>query len=46
VSWKQRKEVVTDLKTIFQTPTVVMAEKKFDAFAAKWDASHPTIART
>jgi putative transposase len=46
VSWKQRKEVDTDLKTIYQSPTVEMAEKSLDAFAAKWDASHPTIARS
>jgi len=46
VSWKQRKEVATDLKAIYQAPTVEMAEKNLDAFAAKWDASHPTIARS
>jgi len=46
VSWKQRKEVATDLKSIYQAPTVEMAEKHLDAFAAKWDASHPTIARS
>ena len=45
VSWKQRKEVATDLKTIYQAPTVEMAEKNLDAFAAKWDVSHPTIVR-
>jgi putative transposase len=39
VSWKQRKEVATDLKTIYQAPTVEMAEKNLDAFATKWDAS-------
>lgn len=46
VSWKQRKEVATDLKTIYQAPTVEMAVKNLDVFAAKWDASHPTIARS
>jgi putative transposase len=46
VSWKQRKEVATDLKTIYQAPTVEMAEKNLEEFAAKWDASHPTIARS
>jgi putative transposase len=46
VSWKQRKEVATDLKTIYQAPTVEMAEKNLEAFAVKWDASHPTIARS
>jgi putative transposase len=46
VSWKQRKEVEADLKSIFQASTVEMAEKNLDAFAAKWDASHPTLARS
>jgi len=46
VSWKQRKEVAADLKTIYHAPTVEMAEKNLEAFAAKWDASHPTIARS
>jgi putative transposase len=46
VSWKQRKEVAADLKTIYHAPTVEMAEKNLEAFAAKWDASHPTIAKS
>jgi len=46
VSWKQRKEVADDLKTIYQAPTVEMAAANLDAFAAKWDASHPTIAKS
>jgi len=46
VSWKQRKEVADDLKTIYQATTVELAEKNLDAFAAKWDASHPTIAKS
>ena len=46
VSWKQRKEVAADLKTIYQTTTVELAEKNLEAFAAKWDASHPSIAKS
>lgn len=46
VSWKQRKEVADDLKTIYQAPTVEMAAANLDVFAAKWDASHPTIAKS
>jgi len=46
VSWKQRKEVADDLKTIYQATTVELAEKNLDAFAVKWDASHPTIAKS
>jgi putative transposase len=46
VSWKQRKEVAGDLKTIYQASTVELAERNLEAFAAKWDASHPTIAKS
>ena len=46
VSWKQRKEVAEDLKTIYQAPTVDQAEANLTAFAKKWDASHPTIAKS
>lgn len=46
VSWKQRKEVADDLKTIYQAPTVDMAAENLETFAAKWDASHPTIAKS
>ena len=46
VSWKQRKEVADDLKAIYQAPTVEMAEANLAIFAAKWDASHPTIAKS
>jgi len=46
VSWKQRKEVADDLKTIYQAPTVEMAAANLETFAAKWDASHPTIAKS
>lgn len=46
VSWKQRKEVADDLKTIYQAPSVEMAALNLDIFASKWDASHPTIAKS
>jgi putative transposase len=46
VSWKQRKEAADDLKAIYQAPTLEMAETNLDAFAAKWDATHPTIAKS
>lgn len=46
VSWKQRKEVAADLKVIYQAPTVNQAETNLSAFAKKWDASHPTIAKS
>lgn len=46
VSWKQRKEVADDLKTIYQATTVELAERNLEAFATKWDASHPSIAKS
>jgi len=46
VSWKQRKEVAADLKGIYSAPTVEQAEANLTAFAAKWDASHPTISKS
>src|SRR5574341_6784 len=46
VSWKQRKEVAEDLKSIYNAPTVDQAEANLNAFGAKWDASHPTISKS
>jgi putative transposase len=46
VSWKQRKEVAADLRTIYQATTAEQAELHLDAFAAKWDATHPTISQS
>jgi putative transposase len=46
VSWKQRKEVAADLRTIYQATTAEQAELHLDAFAAKWDTTHPTISQS
>jgi transposase-like protein len=46
VSWKQRKDVADDLKSIYQAPIAELAEKNLEAFAAKWEASHPCIAKS
>src|ERR1039457_282684 len=46
VSWKQRKEVATDLKVIYQSATAEQAEMELTAFEAKWDKSHPTISQS
>ncbi len=45
VSWKQRRAVAADLRSIYTAPTVVAAELALDDFAAKWDKSHPTISQ-
>src|ERR1039457_4854177 len=46
VSWKQRKEVATDLKVIYQSATAEQAEMELTAFEAKWDKTHPTIGQS
>lgn len=46
VSWKQRKEVAADLKTIYQAPTSEQAEINLAEFEAKWDKTHPSIGQS
>ncbi|MBC8193683.1 MAG: IS256 family transposase [FCB group bacterium] len=46
VSWKQRKEMAEDLKTIYTAGTAEEAETNLDIFAEKWDATHPTVSRS
>jgi putative transposase len=43
VSWKQRAEMAADLKTVYGAATAEEAAKRLDAFAEKWDATHPTV---
>lgn len=45
VSWKQRKAVAADLRPIYQASTVEAAEQRLEEFAAKWDATYPTISQ-
>jgi putative transposase len=46
VSWKQRKAVATDLRTIYTAPTADQAALALDAFALKWDAQYAQIAKS
>jgi putative transposase len=46
VGWKQRKEVATDLKTIYTAATEAEAEQRLNKFAAKWEAKFPMIAKS
>ena len=46
VSWKQRKEMATDLKTIYRADTVELAEENLELFAKKWNPTHPTVSRS
>lgn len=45
VSWKQRRQVAGDLRPIYTAPTADEAARVLDEFAAKWDATHPTISQ-
>lgn len=39
------REVAADLKTIYQSATVLEAEQMMDAFAQKWGEKYPTIVK-
>jgi putative transposase len=45
VNWKQRKEVASDLKLIYQASTAVEAEVRLEEFAAKWDPVYPMVSQ-
>ena len=45
VSSDDSKEVVADLKKIYQAATVVEAEQALEDFAQAWDAKYPTIGK-
>jgi transposase-like protein len=45
VSTADSREVVTDLKKIYQADSAIEAEEELNAFAAKWDTKYPTISR-
>lgn len=46
VSYKQRKEIAHDLKTIYGADTLSEAEYNLLAFAEKWDSEHPQISKS
>lgn len=45
VSTQDSKEVIRDLKKIYQSATVIEAEKALEEFAQAWDEKYPTIAK-
>lgn len=45
VSSGDSKEVVADLKKIYQADSAVEAEHELESFAQKWDVKYPTISR-
>lgn len=43
VTWKERKAVATDLKSIYSAATLPEAESALDRFADHWDGKYPAI---
>jgi putative transposase len=46
VSWKLQREVAADLKTIYTSSTVEVAEQMLSAFEAKWDKDYPSVGQS
>ncbi|EQA64037.1 transposase, mutator-like family protein [Leptospira alexanderi serovar Manhao 3 str. L 60] len=46
VSYKQRKELVVDLKAIYKSPSEEIAKKSLDDFSTKWDSQYPMISKS
>jgi len=43
VSWKQRREVASDLRQIYTAATSDEAQRQLEQFEARWDKTHPAI---
>jgi putative transposase len=46
VSYKDRKKVAADLKTIYRAATAQEAEANLESFAGKWDTRYPMISKS
>ena len=46
VSWKERKVVARDLRTIYTAPSADAAEQALEEFSAQWDERFPSISRS
>jgi putative transposase len=46
VSWKLRKAVAADLKTVYASATADEAAIRLNEFADKWGAGYPTIVKS
>jgi len=46
VSYKHRRELVADLKTIYKASNETEAELNLELFAEKWDKRYPTISKS
>ena len=45
-SWKLQREVAADLRTIYTSLTVEVAEQMLSAFEAKWDKDYPSVGQS
>lgn len=45
VSWKDRKELCADLKTIYGSNTLEEAELSLQSFENKWDSKYPSVSQ-
>lgn len=46
VSYKEKKQVMADLKSVYQALTLEEAEVAFDAFKENWSKKYPIIIRS
>jgi putative transposase len=46
VSWKDRKQILPDIKAIYRAETAEAAAARLDEFEAKWGARYPAIGPT
>jgi len=46
VSYKEQKELIVDLKKVYQALTLDEAEFEFEAFKEKWEKKHPIIIKS
>jgi putative transposase len=44
VSWRERKQVAQDLKSVYRAATEEQARREMAAFAERWNPKYPTIA--
>jgi len=45
VSWKQRREMASDLRSIYTSVSAEEAAGNLNAFAGKWDLTHPAVSQ-
>jgi transposase-like protein len=46
ISYKERKELTSDLKTIYLAGSAEQAEQALEAFGEKWDSRYPSISKS